>query len=94
MKNKEKNINRIYDATTCPWDIAYPTDVGWLNRSREFTEVIIDRLPAPNSRGVSCVHFLKSSVYINFQTPSSLRSFPITTLSIFSSNIALAFAGK
>ena len=34
----------IYDATACPQDIAYPTDLGLLNRSREITEKIIDEL--------------------------------------------------
>jgi IS5 family transposase len=34
----------IYDATVCPQDIAYPTDHGLLNRSREITEELIDVL--------------------------------------------------
>ena len=34
----------IYDATVCPQDIAYPTDLGLLNKSREITEQIIDVL--------------------------------------------------
>jgi IS5 family transposase len=34
----------IYDATACPQDIAYPTDLGLLNRSREITEELIDVL--------------------------------------------------
>lgn len=41
----------IYDATACPQDIAYPTDVGLLNKSREITEVIIDELHAANPQG-------------------------------------------
>lgn len=34
----------IYDATACPQDIIYPTDLGLLNRAREITEAIIDEL--------------------------------------------------
>jgi transposase, IS5 family len=34
----------IYDATVCPQDIAYPTDLGLLNKAREITEEIIDKL--------------------------------------------------
>jgi transposase, IS5 family len=34
----------IFDATACPQDIAYPTDVGLLNKAREITEEIIDIL--------------------------------------------------
>src|SRR5690606_6163619 len=57
-KIKEKKNNRdgppagetenkgevIYDATVCPQDIAYPTDHGLLNKSREITEELIDVL--------------------------------------------------
>ncbi len=41
----------IYDATACPQDIAYPTDLGLLNKSREITETIIDELHAANLPG-------------------------------------------
>jgi len=34
----------IFDATVCPQDIAYPTDLGLLNTAREITEEIIDCL--------------------------------------------------
>jgi transposase, IS5 family len=34
----------IFDATVCPQDIAYPTDLGLLNTAREITEEIIDVL--------------------------------------------------
>jgi len=34
----------IVDATACPQDIAYPTDLNLLNKSREITESIIDKL--------------------------------------------------
>lgn len=34
----------IFDATVCPQDIAYPTDLGLLNTAREITEQIIDVL--------------------------------------------------
>ena len=41
----------IYDATACPQDIAYPTDLRLLNKSREITEAIIDELHAINRQG-------------------------------------------
>ncbi len=41
----------IYDATVCPRDIAYPTDLGLLNKAREITEGIIDGLHANNKQG-------------------------------------------
>gem|GEM_PF-3567247 len=34
----------LVDATACPQDIAYPTDLGLLNASREKCEEIIDKL--------------------------------------------------
>jgi len=40
----------IYDATACPQDIAYPTDLGLLSKSREITEAFIDELHAANPR--------------------------------------------
>lgn len=41
----------IYDATVCPQDIAYPTDLGLLNKAREITEGIIDELHTKNRQG-------------------------------------------
>lgn len=41
----------IYDATACPQDIAYPTDIGLLNKSREITEAIIDELHVKSPQG-------------------------------------------
>ncbi len=44
---QDKGTNKgevIYDATVCPQDIAYPTDLGLLNKAREITEGIIDEL--------------------------------------------------
>ncbi len=35
----------LFDATVCPQDIAYPTDLGLLNESREKTEGLIDAIP-------------------------------------------------
>ena len=49
-----ENRNRgevIYDATVCPQDIAYPTDLGLLNKAREITEGIIDELHTKNRQG-------------------------------------------
>src|SRR5690606_40273826 len=34
----------LFDATVCPQDIAYPTDLELLNESREKTEALIDVL--------------------------------------------------
>jgi hypothetical protein len=41
----------IYDATVCPQDIAYPTDLGLLNKAREITEEIIDDLHQKQPQG-------------------------------------------
>jgi len=41
----------IYDATACRQDIAYPTDIGLLDKSREITEAIIDHLHTANPQG-------------------------------------------
>ena len=41
----------IYDATACPQDIAYPTDLGLLNKAREVTEKIIDELHDKQPQG-------------------------------------------
>lgn len=41
----------IYDATVCPQDIVYPTDLGLLNTAREITEAIIDALHLKNDEG-------------------------------------------
>lgn len=42
--DSENKDEVIYDATACPQDIAYPTDLGLLSRSREIIETIIDEL--------------------------------------------------
>ena len=42
----------IYDATACPQDIAYPTEIGLLNKSREITEAIIDELHTKRQQGM------------------------------------------
>jgi hypothetical protein len=42
-ENKPKGT-MLLDATCCPSDIHYPTDVGLLNHARELTEVVIDNL--------------------------------------------------
>jgi IS5 family transposase len=34
----------LLDATCCPSDIHYPTDIGLLNHARELTEIIIDNI--------------------------------------------------
>lgn len=46
--NQPKNNGRVlYDATACPQDIAFPTDLNLLNDSREKLEEIIDDLYDP-----------------------------------------------
>lgn len=37
----------IFDATACPQDIAYPTDLNLVSEAREVSERLIDRLYAP-----------------------------------------------
>lgn len=41
----------IYDATACPQDIAYPTDLDLLSDAREKTEQLIDELHRPSLHG-------------------------------------------
>jgi transposase, IS5 family len=51
-EGKDENKGEvIYDASVCPQDIAYPTDLGLLNKSREITEEIIDELHGANRSG-------------------------------------------
>jgi len=43
----------LLDATCCPSDIHYPTDINLLNKARELTEQIIDELHSqPSQRGI------------------------------------------
>lgn len=52
VNGEEQNKGEvIYDATACPQDITYPTDVGLLNKAREITEAIIDELHDKNNQG-------------------------------------------
>ena len=49
-QNPDENQNRgrvIYDATACPQDIAYPTDLNLLSDAREKSEQLIDTLYDP-----------------------------------------------
>lgn len=49
-KNQEDIPNKgkvIYDATDCPQDIAYPTDLNLLTDAREKSEPLIDLLYSP-----------------------------------------------
>lgn len=52
---EEEGLNHkgevIFDATVCPQDIAYPTDLGLLNKARELSEDIIDELHSKNCLG-------------------------------------------
>jgi hypothetical protein len=48
----------LIDATACPQNITYPTDVKLLNASREKTEEIIDKLYNP-----ALHEFFKPSTY-------------------------------
>jgi transposase, IS5 family len=52
--NNGENQNKgkvIFDASACPQDIAYPTDLDLLNKAREITEEIIDELYGKNKQG-------------------------------------------
>jgi hypothetical protein len=42
----------IFDATACPQDIAYPTDLDLLSEARQITERLIDKLYVPNLHGI------------------------------------------
>ena len=49
--NSEASENKgriIFDATACPQDIAYPTDLNLLSEAREKTEQLIDQLYTPD----------------------------------------------
>jgi hypothetical protein len=41
----------IFDATACPQDIAYPTDLDLLSEARQITEGLIDKLYDPDLHG-------------------------------------------
>jgi hypothetical protein len=41
----------LFDATACPQDIAYPTDLGLLSEARQKTEEIIDAIYNPSLHG-------------------------------------------
>lgn len=46
--DSSKNRGRIlFDATACPQDIAYPTDLNLLSQAREISEKLIDKLYCP-----------------------------------------------
>ena len=47
-KNKRE---LIYNATVCPQEITYPTDLGLLNKAREITEDLIDVLHQKQPQG-------------------------------------------
>jgi IS5 family transposase len=52
QKGKQEEVANkgrlLLDATACPQDIAYPTDLNLLNDSREKTEELIDKLYEPD----------------------------------------------
>jgi hypothetical protein len=51
--NKQKGT-MLLDATCCPSDIRYPTDINLLNKARELTEQIIDELHSqPSQRSIA-----------------------------------------
>ncbi len=48
LKEAVPNKGRVlFDATACPQDIAYPTDLGLLSQAREKTEELIDEIYQP-----------------------------------------------
>lgn len=50
-KEPENKGRLLLDATCCPQDIAYPTDLGLLSEAREKTEELIDHLFNPQLHG-------------------------------------------
>ena len=55
IKNNEKPVDNkgrvIFDATACPQDIAYPTDLDLLSDAREKAEELLDKLYQPSLHG-------------------------------------------
>jgi hypothetical protein len=58
----------ITDATACPQDIAYPTDLNLLNDAREKSEELIDKLHSPR------LHGRKPRTYRNVARKNYLRT--------------------
>ena len=58
----------ITDATACPQDIAYPTDLNLLNDAREKSEELIDKLYAPH------LHNRKPRTYRNVARKNYLKT--------------------
>ena len=57
--DSERKGELLLDATCCPSDIHYPTDIGLLNHARELTETIIDKL----HNGQECAACIKPRTY-------------------------------
>ena len=57
----------LYDATVCPQDIAYPTDMNLLNEARLVTEKVIDALyiPLPGERKPRTYRKVARKAYLN-----------------------------
>lgn len=69
-ENKPENPNRgtvLMDATACPQDIAYPTDLNLLNDAREKSEMLIDILYLKELHGKKPRTYRKKArtVYLN-----------------------------
>ncbi len=64
----------LLDATCEPADIAYPTDMTWLNETREKLEAIIDVLHAPHvgNRPKPCTYRKRAALVSN---PAKQRRF-------------------
>lgn len=58
----------ITDATACPQDIAYPTDLNLLNDAREKSEELIDKLYSPH------LHHRKPRTYRNIARKNYLKT--------------------
>lgn len=58
----------IFDATACPQDIAYPTDLNLLNHAREKLEELIDRVYHP------ALHAIKPRTYRKVARKTYLRT--------------------
>ena len=71
ISNPSSNENKgriIFDATACPQDIAYPTDLDLLSEAREKSEQLIDRLFNPG------LHEKKPRTYRNIARTRYLKT--------------------
>ena len=77
LSSEEEHKGRLLlDATACPQDIAYPTDLDLLSEAREISERLIDRLYDKN------LHEEKPSIYRKIALTEYLHISEITILQV------------